>query len=201
MYISPCCDSPAVVSLQLTTLHITADRLAEYEEEIRNLKTSQNPRNDSALDFIAAHPFPAPPTSLSRNSSIASGKFSFLTRTSSLTNTTKPLPKTPAKNSPMAPASPPSPTVSELRIALAAETSRRIAAEKKFKDLETELEDLSATLFEQANEMVATERKEKAKLEARLKILEERDALGQKRLEMVEAALVRIERVKKLLGE
>jgi hypothetical protein len=31
--------------------------------------------------------------------------------------------------------------------------------------------------------------------------LEERDALGQKRLEMVEAALVRIERVKKLLGE
>jgi type IV secretory pathway VirB10-like protein len=197
MYISPCCDSPAVGSLQLTTLHITADRLAEYEEEIRNLKTSQNPRNDSALDFIAAHPFPAPPTSLSRNSSIASGKFSFLTRTSSLTNTTKPLPKTPAKNSPMAPASPPSPTVSELRIALAAETSRRIAAEKKFKDLETELEDLSATLFEQANEMVATERKEKAKL----KILEERDALGQKRLEMVEAALVRIERVKKLLGE
>jgi hypothetical protein len=101
----------------------------------------------------------------------------------------------------MAPASPPSPTVSELRIALAAETSRRIAAEKKYKDLETELEDLSATLFEQANEMVATERKEKAKLEARLKVLEERDALGQKRLEMVEAALVRIERVKKLLGE
>jgi BMFP domain-containing protein YqiC len=63
------------------------------------------------------------------------------------------------------------------------------------------LEDLSATLFEQANEMVATERKEKAKLEERLKVLEERDALGQKRLEMVEAALVRIERVKKLLGQ
>ncbi|KAI4765420.1 hypothetical protein E4T52_01775 [Aureobasidium sp. EXF-3400] len=177
----------------------SADRIAEYEEEIRNLKTSQNPRNDSALDFIAAHPFPAPPTSLSRNSSITSGKFSFLTRTSSLTNTTKPLPKTPAKNSPMAPASPPSPAISELQAALAAETSRRIAAEKKFKDLETELEDLSATLFEQANEMVATERKEKAKLEERLKVLEERDAVGQKRLEMVENALTRIERVKKLL--
>jgi len=100
----------------------------------------------------------------------------------------------------MAPASsPPSPAISELQAALAAETSRRIAAEKKFKDLEAELEDLSATLFEQANEMVATERKEKAKLEARLKVLEERDAVGQKRLEMVENALTRIERVKKLL--
>lgn len=61
------------------------------------------------------------------------------------------------------------------------------------------MEDLSATLFEQANEMVATERKEKAKLEERLKVLEERDAVGQKRLEMVENALTRIERVKKLL--
>ena len=37
----------------------------------------------------------------------------------------------------------------------------------------------------------ATE-KEKAKLEARLKVLEERDAVGQKRLEMVENALTQI---------
>ncbi|KAG9655977.1 hypothetical protein KCU95_g2455, partial [Aureobasidium melanogenum] len=176
-----------------------ADRIADYEEEVRNLKASQNPRTDSPLDFISVHPFPAPPTSLSRNSSVASAKFSFLTRTSSLTNTTKPLPKTPPKASPMAPAAPPSPAISELQAALAAETSRRVAAEKKFKDLETELEDLSATLFEQANEMVAKERKEKAKLEEKLKVLEERDRLGQKRLEMVEAALTRIERVKKLL--
>ncbi|KAH0350797.1 hypothetical protein KCU83_g4732, partial [Aureobasidium melanogenum] len=177
-----------------------ADRIADYEEEIRNLKASQNPRTDSPLDFISVHPFPAPPTSLSRNSSVASvGKFSFLTRTSSLTNATKPLPKTPPKASPMAPAAPPSPAISELQAALSAETARRVAAEKKFKDLETELEDLSATLFEQANEMVAKERKEKAKLEERLKVLEERDRLGQKRLEMVEAALTRIERVKKLL--
>ncbi|KAI5205285.1 hypothetical protein AUEXF2481DRAFT_33562 [Aureobasidium subglaciale EXF-2481] len=178
-----------------------ADRLADYEEEIQNLKIAQAPRNDSALDFISAHPFPAPPASLSRNSSITSGKFSFLTRTSSLTNTTKPLPKTPPKNSPMAPvaAAPPSPAISEVQAALAKETSRRIAAEKRYKDLETELEDLSATLFEQANEMVATERKEKAKLEERLKVLEQRDVVGQKRLEMVEAALTRIERVKKLL--
>lgn len=187
-------------SLLTNIYHQTADRIANYEEEIRDLKASQNPRTDSPLDFISAHPFPAPPTSLSRNSSIASvGKFSFLTRTSSLTNATKPLPKTPPKASPMAPTASPSPAISELQAALTAETSRRVAAEKKFKDLEAELEDLSATLFEQANEMVAKERKEKAKLEERLKVLEERDRLGQKRLEMVEAALTRIERVKKLL--
>ncbi|KAH0147639.1 hypothetical protein KCU67_g11781, partial [Aureobasidium melanogenum] len=54
-----------------------ADRIADYEEETRNLKASQNPRTDSPLDFISVHPFPAPPTSLSRNSSVASvGKFS-----------------------------------------------------------------------------------------------------------------------------
>jgi septal ring factor EnvC (AmiA/AmiB activator) len=99
----------------------------------------------------------------------------------------------------MAPASPVSSAISKLQAALAAETSRRIAAEKMFKNLETESEDLSLTLSEQANEMVAMEGKEKAKLETRLKVLKERDTSRQKRLEMVEAALTRMERVKKLL--
>ena len=101
----------------------------------------------------------------------------------------------------MAPASPPSPAISELQAALAAETARRIAAEKKHKDLEAELEDLSATLFEQANEMVATERKARAKLEERVAMLEKRDKDKSRRLEMIEAALNRLERVKKLLNE
>jgi len=139
---------------------------------------------------------------LSRNSSITSGKFSFLTRTSSLTTASKPLPKTPAasKSSPMAP-SPSSAALTDLQQALAKETKARVAAEKKYHELEQELEDLSATLFEQANEMVAKERKEKAKLEERIKVLEERDVLSRKRLEMVEGALGRIERVRKLLGQ
>ncbi|TIA51579.1 hypothetical protein D6C83_04591, partial [Aureobasidium pullulans] len=178
----------------------TADQLANYEEEIRNLKTQANPRVDSPLGIAA--PTQQPAQSLSRNSSITSGKFSFLTRTSSLTTASKPLPKTSAasKSSPMAP-SPSSAALTDLQQALAKETKARVAAEKKYHELEQELEDLSATLFEQANEMVAKERKEKARLEERIKVLEERDVLSRKRLEMVEGALGRIERVRKLLGQ
>ncbi|THY26111.1 hypothetical protein D6D00_05761 [Aureobasidium pullulans] len=195
-----------VASLEQQVAHLTqkgveaADQLANYEEEIRNLKTQANPRVDSPLGIVA--PTQQPVQSLSRNSSITSGKFSFLTRTSSLTTTSKPLPKTSAtsKSSPMAPA-PSSAVLTDLQQALAKETKARVAAEKKYHELEQELEDLSATLFEQANEMVAKERKEKAKLEERIKVLEERDALSRKRLEMVEGALGRIERVRKLLGQ
>ncbi|CAC9887151.1 unnamed protein product [Aureobasidium pullulans] len=191
--------SPSHHLLLTKTFHHTADQLANYEEEIRNLKTQANPRVDSPLGIVA--PTQQPAQSLSRNSSITSGKFSFLTRTSSLTTASKPLPKTSAasKSSPMAP-SPSSAALTDLQQALAKETKARVAAEKKYHELEQELEDLSATLFEQANEMVAKERKEKAKLEERIKVLEERDALSRKRLEMVEGALGRIERVRKLLG-
>ncbi|TIA35824.1 hypothetical protein D6C78_05839 [Aureobasidium pullulans] len=174
-----------VASLEQQVAHLTqkgveaADQLANYEEEIRNLKTQANPRVDSPLGTVA--PTQQPAQSLSRNSSITSGKFSFLTRTSSLTTASKPLPKTPAtsKSSPMAP-SPSSAALTDLQQALAKETKARVAAEKKYHELEQELEDLSATLFEQANEMVAKERKEKAKLEERIKVLEERDALSRK---------------------
>ncbi|THW20519.1 hypothetical protein D6C93_03591 [Aureobasidium pullulans] len=194
-----------VASLEQQVAHLTqkgveaADQLANYEEEIRNLKTQANPRVDSPLGIVA--PTQQPAQSLSRNSSITSGKFSFLTRTSSLTTASKPLPKTSAtsKSSPMAP-SPSSAALTDLQQALAKETKARMAAEKKYHELEQELEDLSATLFEQANEMVAKERKEKARLEERIKVLEERDMLSRKRLEMVEGALGRIERVRKLLG-
>lgn len=63
-----------------------------------------------------------------------------------------------------------------------------------------ELEDLSQTLFEQANTMVATERKARAKLEERVEVLEKRDVEKRKRLERLEGALKRIERVRGLLA-
>lgn len=75
----------------------------------------------------------------------------------------------------------------------------REAAEKKATDVENEIEDVTATLFEQANEMVATERREKAELEQRLLKLESwgKDRGG--RLDRLEAAIERLERVKALL--
>ena len=62
------------------------------------------------------------------------------------------------------------------------------------------MEELSAQLFEQANEMVATERKARAKLEERIEILERRDVEKRKRLERLEGAMQRIERVRGLLN-
>jgi hypothetical protein len=56
-------------------------------------------------------------------------------------------------------------------------------------------------LFGQANEMVASERKARAKLEERVKVLEQRDGDKRKRLEKLERQMQRIERVRGLVGD
>jgi predicted RNase H-like nuclease (RuvC/YqgF family) len=76
----------------------------------------------------------------------------------------------------------------------------RQQAEGKVSAMSTEIEDLSTQLFQQANEMVADERRARAKLEERVEILEKRDSEKRKRLERLEMALKRIDRVKGLLG-
>lgn len=60
----------------------------------------------------------------------------------------------------------------ELEEKLVREQTTRIAAENKVKEVNAEIEDLSATLFQQANEMVATERRENAALKERIQALE-----------------------------
>ena len=114
----------------------------------------------------------------------------------------------------------------ELEEKLVKEQTARIASEKKVKDAQAEVEELTATLFQQANEMVATERKQNAvlkekmhelesqqveaegnpnlekentKLKEKIKVLEQRDTERKKRLERLEAANRRIERVKAML--
>jgi len=96
----------------------------------------------------------------------------------------------------------PSPSVdfNDLQNQLAKEQAARLEAEKKVEQASGELEDLTAQLFEQANEMVATERRARSKLEERVAVLEQRDKDKGRRLEKIEAALRRIERVKALLG-
>ena len=60
---------------------------------------------------------------------------------------------------------------------------------------------MSAALFEQANEMVAEERRARAKLEQRVDELERRDMEKRRRLDKLEGAMNRIERVRLLLAE
>lgn len=98
------------------------------------------------------------------------------------------------------PSSNPSVDLGDLQGQLARETAARVEAEKKCEQANGELEDLSAQLFEQANEMVATERRARAKLEERVQVLEQRDKDKSRRLERIESGLRRLERVKALLG-
>lgn len=56
-------------------------------------------------------------------------------------------------------------------------------------------------LFSQANEMVADERRARAKLEERVELLERRDREKMGRLERLEKAVSRIDRVKAMLKD
>lgn len=114
----------------------------------------------------------------------------------------------------------------ELEGSLVKEQTLRIAAEKKTTEVTAEIEELSATLFQHANEMVANERKENAelreklvaleakgtvpnnttilekeniKLRTKLRTMEQREVDRRRRLERLEAATRRIERVHALL--
>ncbi|KAL2438496.1 hypothetical protein ABEF95_011251 [Exophiala dermatitidis] len=92
-------------------------------------------------------------------------------------------------------------TLSSLQSSLEEERMLRLRAESSLSQAQSELEDLTAQLFGQANEMVATERKARAKLEERVKVLEQRDLDKRKRLERLEKAIQRIERVRAMVGD
>lgn len=92
-------------------------------------------------------------------------------------------------------------TEDHLLEALTREQGLRQEAEGRLTATSREMEELSAALFEQANEMVADERRARAKLEERVGELEKRDAEKKQRLDRLESAMSRIERVKNLLRE
>lgn len=95
----------------------------------------------------------------------------------------------------------PAPSTDDLLDALTREQQLRLAAEGKLNDTSREVEELSVTLFEQANEMVATERRARARLEERVGELERREGEKKRRLDRLESAVGRIERVRNLLEE
>lgn len=95
----------------------------------------------------------------------------------------------------------PAPSSDDLLEALGREQQLRAAAEGKLTDGSREIEELSITLFEQANEMVATERRARARLEERVGELERREAEKKRRLERLDQAMARIERARAVLGD
>lgn len=79
------------------------------------------------------------------------------------------------------------------------ERASRRRLEARYRQLEAETETLSATLFEQANEMVRRERQARSELETRLADLQSRQGEKDNRLKQLESALSRITRVRNLL--
>lgn len=79
------------------------------------------------------------------------------------------------------------------------EKSAREQAEEKVANMALELEELSQSLFEEANAMVKTEREKCARLEARLQTMESREEDKRRRLTELEKAIGRITRVRNLL--
>jgi GDP/GTP exchange factor Sec2p len=157
------------------------DKWADYEDEIQRLRAQQasppeQPRSSTPTSFLP----------------VQNRLSSFLTARKSTPNLTAQLPQTPPL--------PPTLAEKDLVAALTREQALRQQAEGKLDDASSELEELSAQLFQQANEMVATERKARAKLEERVAILERRDVEKRKRLERLESAMGRIERVRGLLA-
>lgn len=169
------------------------DRCADYEDQIQQLKAQHEQLEKAEAARRASTPTPSeaedPNLSPPRFLPVTQNRFSsFLTARKSTPNLKS------------APQTPTTPSTDELVAALSREQTLRQAADRKLDAASDELEELSAQLFTQANEMVATERRARAKLEQRVELLERRDGEKKKRLERLEGAMQRIERVRALLA-
>lgn len=166
----------------------TVDKLADYEDELRLLKSSSQ----------QAHAL-APPSPPSRPQT-ANARVPLQSRISSL------LPSSSynrrSTSQPPSPAQPPvDRSAADLLTLLTREQTLRQAAESRISQTNEELEELSTQLFTEANEMVAVERKARFRLEERVKVLESREKEKRSRLEELEHRMARIERVRGLLNE
>ncbi|EME47483.1 hypothetical protein DOTSEDRAFT_77779 [Dothistroma septosporum NZE10] len=195
-----------------------SQRFADYENNILQLRTQLREQQERHTAALAAHHAyahahahahePEPSTPVQTASPGLSRLGSFM-----------------RKPSLAAVSSGPSPREQELEAVLAKEQYARIEAENKVKQVNAEVEELSATLFQQANDMVATERKANAALQAKirelesvgadhpllaaskeneklrqkLQAMEQRDVDRRKRLDRLEAAQKRIDRVRTML--
>jgi GDP/GTP exchange factor Sec2p len=194
-------------------LWLVAEKLADYEDEIRRLRSkvqelSETKENsfESLVSPTLSEPAVAAGAS-SNTPSIASPPPSHssgqhATRLSTLTSF---LPyrrgaSNPAMLSNSTSMSSNSDLTSELQNALSREQTLRKAAETQLSQANSELEELTVQLFTQANEMVSQERKARAKLEERVAVLERRDGEKRKRLDRLEKAIERVERVRNMIG-
>ncbi|KIW00014.1 uncharacterized protein PV09_08366 [Verruconis gallopava] len=162
------------------------DKLADCEDELRRLRAQAEKQGPPTPPAITEPP--APSSFQSRFGASLFGARKPLTA-SAVPTESAPVTDTPGTS-----------RESDLQAALVKEQNARRMADAKVSQMNQEIEDLSVQLFQQANEMVATERKARAKLEERIETLEKRDVEKRRRLEKLESALNRIEKVRGLLA-
>ncbi|KAI1659023.1 hypothetical protein F4813DRAFT_36451 [Daldinia decipiens] len=187
-------DLEAQVRLLNQKATAAVDRWADYEDELTRLRAASTTSVATTTTMISNSP---------RSSFLPTGAAA---RISQLLAPRKSVPNLAAARGSVpvpvpVPALPKPPNGDELLEALSRERALRAKAEGKLQDTSREVEELSATLFEQANEMVASERRARAKLEERVSVLERRDVEKRDRLDRLEGAMGRLERVRALLDE
>ncbi|KAF2126524.1 hypothetical protein P153DRAFT_322501 [Dothidotthia symphoricarpi CBS 119687] len=168
-------------------------KYADYEDQIRALKGVSTPmklpRSYTAPTLELSQPSTDDPRPTTPSSGAqAQSRFSFFTNRRPLTNNAMPLLSSP-------------PPDTDLLNELERERALRTKAEDRARTIDLEIEELSVTLFSQANEMVAEERRARAKLEERIEMLEKKDKDKAGRLERLEKAVARVARVKVILEE
>ncbi|KAJ9145580.1 hypothetical protein NKR19_g6008 [Coniochaeta hoffmannii] len=178
------------------------DRWADYEDELARLRSTLEQQKNQALQeqqrqSTSTTASSAPPTTASpaRSSFLPS---SAANRISALLSPRKPLPP-PAAALPHGVGA--DATAEDLLTALSREQYLRREAEGRLSETSREVEELSVSLFEQANEMVAAERRARAELEERVGVLERREWEKRARLERLEAAVGRMESARGVLAE
>ncbi|KAJ4362315.1 hypothetical protein N0V83_010408 [Neocucurbitaria cava] len=179
------------------------DRCADYEDQIRSLRSVQSrdrlPRSNTSDSLDPSPPYDEQPRPATAGATTArQSRFSFLTaRRTSPTTPPPPHPPPPPKDQYYPQPQPDIALLNELE----RERALRAKAEARVQKVDSEIEELSVQLFSQANEMVADERRARAKLEERVELLERRDREKMGRLERLEKAVSRIDRVKAMLKD
>lgn len=202
---------------------MAAERLAQAQKEVHDLRRKSESSNSTtgsiasintaAAATASSVPQNTPLSPLKRSNTVTSTlqnmskagtqKINQLFYRTALPPTTElppPVERPPTPPEPLSRASMDSQVLDDLSNALCSERRNREIAEKQLAQVKNEVEELSASLFQQANDMVADERRSRAKLEERVKVLEKRDAEKRVRLEKLEKGISRIIKARELIN-
>ncbi|KAK6350021.1 hypothetical protein TWF696_006270 [Orbilia brochopaga] len=199
---------------------MAAERLAQAQKEVMELRRKSesgssttsstsptSPSSSTASSAAAAaikrnNTVTATLQNMSKVSSAKINQFFYRSNTAPVAPVSEmpPVERPPTPPESMSRASMDSQALDDLSNALCEERRHREIAEKQLTQVKNELEELSVSLFQQANEMVSSERRARARLEERVAMLEQRDADKRVRLEMLEKGFDRIQRVRGVLN-